>query len=179
VNRFFDGQYNSFDHKGRPVFGPLQTDRSHIFKVEGFSNLPWGTSVGLYQFLESGTPQQTQMSEKGIPFFPFGRNNLGRTAAFYRTDILLQHDFRLSGGHRVNVGLNIENLFDHDTVTRQFSTAFRDTFNVTDQAFFSGTFDPVALAAAAPATFRPDPRYLLADQWQERRQMRLQLRYSF
>ena len=28
---------------------------------------------------ESGTPQQTQMSEKGIPFYPFGRGDLGRT----------------------------------------------------------------------------------------------------
>ena len=70
VNRFFDGQYNSFDRLGQPVFGPLQTDRPHVFKVEGFYDTPWGTGVGLYQFLESGTPQQTQMSEKGIPFYP-------------------------------------------------------------------------------------------------------------
>ncbi len=179
VNRFFDGQYNSFDHLGRPVLGPLQTDRPHVFKVEGFYNLPWGTSVGLYQLFESGTPQQTQMSEKGIPFYPFGRNNLGRTPMFYRTDLLIQHDFRLFDSHRINVGVNFENLFDHATVTRNFTTAYRDTFNVSDQAFFSGTFDPVALQAAAPATYRPDPRYLQVDQWQERRQMRLQIRYSF
>jgi hypothetical protein len=50
---------------------------------------------------------------------------------------------------------------------------------VTDQTFFSGSFDPVAMQAAAPATFRPDPRYLLADQWMDRRQIRLQVRYSF
>jgi outer membrane receptor protein involved in Fe transport len=179
VNRFFDGQYNSFDHRGQPVFGPLQTDRPHVFKVEGFYRLPWGSSVGLYQLLESGTPQQTQMSEKGIPFYPFGRNNLGRTPTFYRTDLLIQHDVRLFGDHRVNVGLNVENLFDHDIVTRNFTTQFRDTFNVTDQAFFSGTFDPLALQAAAPNTYRPDPRYLLADQWMDRRQLRLQVRYSF
>lgn len=179
VNRFFDGQYNSFDRLGRAVFGPLQTDRPHVFKVQGFYNTPWGTSLGLYQLLESGTPQQTQMSEKGIPFFPFGRNNLGRTATFYRTDLLLQHDVRLPGGHRINVGLNVENLFDHATVTRNFTTAYRDTFNVSDQTFFSGTFDPVALQAASPASIRPESRYLLADQWQDRRQMRLQVRYSF
>jgi outer membrane receptor protein involved in Fe transport len=179
VNRFFDGQYNSFDRLGQAVFGPLQTDRPHVFKVEGFYNTPWGTSVGLYQLLESGTPQQTQMSEKGIPFYPFGRNNLGRTPAFYRTDLLVQHDLRLSGRHRINVGVNFENLFDQEIVTRNFATAYRDTFNVSDQAFFSGTFDPVAMQAAAPATYRPDPRYLLADQWMGRRQVRLQMRYSF
>jgi hypothetical protein len=179
VNRFFDGQYNSFDRLGKPVFGPLQTDRPHVFKVEGFYDTPWGTGIGLYQFLESGTPQQTQMSEKGIPFYPFGRNNLGRTPMLYRTDLLFQHELRLHDHHRLSLGLNIENLFDHDTVTRNFTTAYRDTFNVTDQVFFSGTFDPVALQAASPATYRPDPRYLQADQWQDRRQLRLQLRYSF
>jgi hypothetical protein len=179
VNRFFDGQYNSFDRLGQPVFGPLQTDRPHVFKVEGFYNTPWGTSVGVYQLLESGTPQQTQMSEKGIPFFPFGRNNLGRTPAFYRTDLLLQHDVRLRGNNRLNVGVNIENLFNSDIVTRNFTTAYRDTFNVSDPAFFSGTFDPVAMQAAAPATYRPDPRYLLPDQWMDRRQFRFQMRYSF
>ena len=42
-----------------------------------------------------------------------------------------------------------------------------------------GPAGPLALAAAAPATYRPDPRYLQADQWMDRRQLRLQVRYSF
>ena len=70
VNRFFDGQYYSFDRQGQPVFGLLQTDRPHVFKIEGSYDLPWGTGVGLYWLAESGTPLQTQMSEKGIPFYP-------------------------------------------------------------------------------------------------------------
>ena len=179
VNRFFDGQYYSFDHNGLPVFGLLQTDRPHVFKVEGSYDLPWGTGIGLYWFAESGTPLQTEMREKGIPFYPFGRNDLGRTAALTRTDLLIQHNFRLLGNHRINVGLNIENLFDHDTVTRVFQVVNRDTFNVSDQVFFSGTFDPIALQAANPNTYRPDPRFNLADQWQQRREMRLQVRYTF
>ena len=179
VNRFFDGQYYSFDHKGQPVFGRLQTDRPHVFKLEGFYDTPWGTGVGLYWFAESGTPLQTEMRQKGIPFYPFGRGDLGRTPAYYRTDLLIQHDFRLFDRHRINVGLNIENLFDHDTVTRIFQVVNRDTFNVTDQVFFSGTFDPIALQASAPQTYRPDPRFNLPDQWQQRREMRLQVRYTF
>ncbi len=75
--------------------------------------------------------------------------------------------------------MNIENLFDHDTVTRIFQVVNRDTFNVTDQVFFSGTFDPIALQASAPQTYRPDPRFNQADQWQQRREMRLQVRYTF
>ena len=179
VNRFFDGQYYSFDHRGQPVFGLLQTDRPHVFKVEGAYDLPWGTGVGLYWLAESGTPMQTEMREKGIPFYPFGRNDLGRTAMMTRTDLYVQHDFRVWGTHRINVGVNIENLFDQDTVTRLFTIPYRDTFNVTDQTFFSGTFDPVALQASAPGTYRPDARFLQADQWQQRREMRVQVRYKF
>jgi outer membrane receptor protein involved in Fe transport len=179
VNRFFDGQYYSFDHKGRPVFGLLQTDRPHVFKIEGSYELPWGTGLGLYWFAESGTPLQTEMREKGIPFYPFGRGDLGRTPGYTRTDILIQHNFRLFGNQRINVGLNIENLFDHDTVTRRFQVVNRDTFNVSDQVFFSGTFDPIALQAANPTTYRPDPRFNLPDQWQQPREMRLQIRYTF
>jgi outer membrane receptor protein involved in Fe transport len=179
VNRFFDGQYNSFDHLGRPVFGPLQTDRPHVFKIEGTYDLPWGTGVGLYWLGESGLPTQTQMSEKGIPFYPFGRNDMGRTPAYYRTDLYLQHSFDIFDGRRVSLGFNVENLFDSDTVTRYFATRYRDSFNVSDAAFFSGTFDPVALANAAPATYRPDPRYGLPDQWQTNREIRLQVRFTF
>ena len=179
VNRFFDGQYYSFDRQGKPVFGFLQTDRPHVFKIEGSYEMPWGTGLGLYWLAESGTPLQTQMSEKGIPFFPFGRNDLGRTAMMTRTDLFLQHGFRLRNHHQINVGVNIENLFDQDTVTRLFTTAYRDTFNVSDQAFFSGTFDPIALQAASPTTIRPDPRYKQPDQWMDRREIRLQVKYSF
>ena len=47
MNRFFDGQYYSFDRRGEPVFGLLQSDRPHIFKVEGAYETRWGTGIGL------------------------------------------------------------------------------------------------------------------------------------
>ena len=178
VNRFFDGQDDSFDRSGQPVFGFLQTDRPHLFEVQGTYDLPWGTGVGVYLLAESGTPLQTQMSEKGIPFYPFGRNDLGRTPMQSQIDLLLQHSFRF-GGRRLNVGLNITNLFDQDIVTRRFTTQYRDSFNVTDQAFFSGTFDPLSIASATPASYRPDARFGLPDQWQSRRTLRLNAHWQF
>ena len=55
----------------------------------------------------------------------------------------------------VPVGLNVKNLFDHDTVTRVLQVVNRDTFNVSDQVFFSGTFDPIALQEANPIPIVP------------------------
>jgi hypothetical protein len=178
VNRFFDGQYNSFNHRGQPNFGPLQTDRPHLLEVQATYDLPWGTGLGVYWLGQSGTPEQTQMSEKGIPFFPFGRGNLGRTAAYTQTDFVLQHSFSM-GGQRLKFEVNVLNLFDQDIVTRTFTTQFRDSFNVTDQQFFSGTFDPLSIAAATPASYRPDARFGLADQYQSRRQIRVNLNFAF
>jgi outer membrane receptor protein involved in Fe transport len=179
VNRFFDTQYSSFDHRGRPVFGLLQTDRPHIFKVEGTYDLPWNTLLGLYWLAESGTPLQTSVNQKNVPFFLFGRGDLGRTPTMTQTNLLVQHDFNVWGGHKINIGLNIENLFDQATVTRRATSPYRDSFNVSDEVFFSGTFDPTAMAAAAPGTYRPNATFNLPDQYQLRREMRLQLRYSF
>jgi hypothetical protein len=177
VNRFFDGQYNSFDQNGQPVIGPLQTDRPHLFEVQATYDLPWRTEIGAYWLAQTGTPEQTQMSEKGIPFFPFGRGDLGRTPTFTQTDLLIQHNFAF-GSQRVNIGLNILNLFDSDTVTRNFTTRYRDGFNVSDQQFFAG-FDPVTIASATPASYRPDARFLQPDQYQSRRTMRLNLNFLF
>lgn len=177
VNRFFDGQYNSFDARGRAVFGRLQTDRPHVWKAQATYDLPWGTMVGTDYVLETGTPKQTQMSQKGIPFFPFGRGNLGRTPVYHQTDLLVQHEFRVTESTRINLNANILNLFDQKTPAAFNSTPHRDTFNITDQAFFAG-FDPVALAAATPS-IRRDARFGLANSFQSRRSIRFNLRYSF
>ena len=179
VNRFFDTQYSSFDQAGRPVFGLLQTDRPHVFKVEGAYDLPWGTGIGLYWIAESGTPLQTSVNQRNVPFFPFGRGDLGRTPTYTQTDFMLQHTFRLGGSNRVNVGLNILNLFDQKIVTRRATAPYRDSFSVSDAVFFSGNFDTRALAAASPTTFRPNATFNLPDQYQNRREMRLQLKFLF
>ena len=177
VNRYFDGLYQSFDQRGQPVFGLLQTDRPHEVKITPSYDFKWGTQVGVFYLIEAGTPQQTQISEKSIPFYPFGRNDLGRTPVFSQTDLFLQHNFSLPGSRRLNVGVNVTNLFDQDTVTRLFTTPYRDSLNISDAAFFAG-FDAVAVAKATTA-IRPDPRFGLPDQWQNRRTARLQVKFVF
>ena len=177
VNRYFDGLYQSFDQRGQPVFGLLQTDRPHEVKITPSYDFKWGTQVGMFYLIEVGTPQQTQISEKSIPFYPLGRNNLGRTPMFSQTDLFLQHNFALPGSKRLNLGVNVTNLFDQDTVTRLFTTPYRDSLNISDAAFFAG-FDAVAVAKATTA-IRPDPRFGLPDQWQNRRTARLQVKFVF
>lgn len=178
VLRFFDGLYMSFDQAGRPVFGPLQTDRPHQFKLQGSYDLPWGTIVGLNYFAASGTPEQSSVSVKSVPVFDLGRNSLGRTPTYNKTDLSLFHTFSLPGRLRLSLNAIVNNVFDQDTATRRFTARFRDGIPVSDAQFFAG-FDALAIAAANPGAVRPDSRYLQPDQFLGARDIRVFARIMF
>jgi hypothetical protein len=177
VNRFFDGLYMSFDAAGNPIDGVLQTDRPHYFKFQGSYDTPWGTIVGIDYRAASGTVQQSTITYKSVPVFSDARGDLGRTPIYTQTDLLFQHEVPLPGRSRLSVGLNVLNLFDQDTVTRQNQTRYRDPIaGITDAQFFQG-FDYAAIAASRG--LRPDPRYTLADQWLSERTIRVQAMLRF
>ena len=101
---------------------------------------------------------------------------MGRSPIFSQTDLVVQHDVRFSG-LRLNLGVNVFNLFDQDTVTRLFTTRYRDPVaGITDEQFLAG-FDVQALAAAR--NLRPDARFNQADQFLGARTIRVQARFSF
>jgi hypothetical protein len=176
VARFFDGLYMSYDAHGNPIDGALQTERPHYFKMQGTYDFPWGTGVGLFFQAATGTVQQSTVTYKSVPVFDQGRANMGRTPTYSQTDLLVQQDVRFRG-LRFNVGVNVINVFDQDTVTRLFTTRYRDQISgITDAQFFQG-FDVAALAAAR--ALRPDPRFALSDQYLSARTVRLQAKFTF
>ena len=177
-SRNFDQLTMYYDHNANVVEGRLQTDRPHVFKMQTSYEFKWGTAVGLNYILQSGTPLQTQMNHlSGIFFFPNGRGDLGRTPTFSKTDLLVQHDLRLSR-YTVNVNMNIDNLFDQDTVTGLFSQPYRDNINLPFTEFFKG-FDPAAYASVPANNVRPDARFLLPSTYLGRRVIRFNASISF
>jgi outer membrane receptor protein involved in Fe transport len=178
VERFFDGLYMSFDQDGNPVYGRLGTDRPHYFKLQATYQLPWGTGVGVNYDLASGTPQSSTINFKSVPFFPYGRGDMGRTPVFSNTDLSIYHRLHLHGHTDVVLYLNVFNLFDQDTVTRFATSKYRDQLpGLTDATFFQG-FDEAAIVAGN-GKVRPDPRFGLPDQYLGARSMRIQARFSF
>jgi hypothetical protein len=178
VERFFDGLYMSFDQDGNPVYGPLGTDRPHYFKLQATYQLPWGTGIGVNQDLASGTPQSSTINFKSVPFFPYGRGDLGRSPVYSNTDLSIYHRLHLHGRSELDLYLNVFNLFDQDTVTRVATSKYRDQLpGVTDAGFFQG-FDEQALVTAN-GKVRPDPRFGLPDQFLGARSMRFQAKISF
>jgi outer membrane receptor protein involved in Fe transport len=184
VERAFDGMHMSFDETGKPIYGRLQTDRPHTFELQTTYDFKWGTGVAVDQFLGTGTPLQSEITVRNVPVFEGGRGNLGRTPTFSETSLSLYHDFKLGGSKRLNLNVQIFNLFDQDTVTRNFTARYRDPIPVTDTQFFGGINSAAVVSALnsdaiTSNNIRPDPRFMLPDQWQDARSFRVMAKFLF
>jgi outer membrane receptor protein involved in Fe transport len=186
VSRAFDGLFMSFDSKGNAVYDRMAVDMPLQIKALGTYMTPWGTSIGVDVRANSGLLQTTSMNYKSVPVPVEGYGDLGRTPFFSQTNLLFSHTFRLPRGMQLNAQLNVNNLFDQDTVTA-FDTTPYLTGNLAfpnDQAFFAG-FDyravMAAINAATPSVGNPDPRYGsgLGTSFQGARSVRFYARFTF
>lgn len=128
VNRYFDLDEAMFDAYGNAgVFGPLPTDRPHVFKLYGSKQFSFGTDIGLFFRVMSGTPVTTQVwTNHRIPMFVEGRGDKGRTPVFSQTDLLLAHKINVGEGKKVQFEFNFENLFNQKTATFLFDRYNRE-----------------------------------------------------
>jgi outer membrane receptor protein involved in Fe transport len=190
VNRYYDNTVMSYGADGKPVYGPLQTDRPHIFKAQGVYDFKWGTTVGANWFIQSGIPQSTAFRFSGFPVFPFGRNDLGRSPVLSQLDLSVIQEFKLPGHSRLQLQANVDNLFDQDTWTNYFlaitqgPSTHRDSLSVANPPALSlygatGAYDLNQRVAAYTGTMRVNPFYTTPNVFQGRREMRLQARITF
>jgi outer membrane receptor protein involved in Fe transport len=181
VGRVFDYPLMMFDERGRPVYGPLATDRPHQFKAQFLYDLPWGTSVGVNTFVESGIPVTREaafIEGNNFPVMYKGRMSDGRNPVFSQTDLYLAHEFRLGAGQRLTLSLNVVNLFDQKTGLDKFRTQLASGFAVpVDEATFYRGIDTEAIIRAARIPL--DPRFLQTDTFQGPLSARFGIRWSF
>jgi hypothetical protein len=204
VGRWGDAVESLFDASGSQsaVVGPLPGDRPHQFKAQASYQAPFGTTVGVSQYVGSGTPVSTQMLQHGVEFFPYGRGDLGRTPTLKQTDLLLQHRFSFGGRYGLEVFGNILNLFDSDTVLSRFQVANTASLRLINPA--TGAFYTSAQCAALSATrgttscnltsaeffqgfnaqqqqglLAADPRFNQASSYQAPREVRVGVRLTF
>lgn len=195
VTRAFDGLFMSYDSQGRATYGRMGTDIPVQFKALATYVMPWGTSIGIDQRVQSGLLHTTSLNYQSVPVPVYGYGDLGRTPTFSQTNLLFGHTFRLPGNTRFNVQLNVENLFDQDTVTAYDTTPYlsgnlsfpgeRRPDGTIDYSHFFNGFDPravmAAINAATPTIANPDPRYGsgLGTSFQGPRAVRLYARFQF
>jgi hypothetical protein len=178
VTRLFDGIVMAFDSHAQPVFGRLNTDRPHQFKLNGYYEFPTRTGIGATFRAASGIPiSRVTNMQSSLPVFFDGRLTDGRTPMFTQTNLQLTQDVPFPGGTRAQVLLNIENVFDQDETTDVFRNLTRDNVIISDTAFFNG-FNMDQLLAGQP-NVRRDPRFLLPNTFQAARSIRVGVAFKF
>ena len=170
----------SFDQHGQPVFGPLGTDRPHQFKAAFIYQLPFGTSIGLNQYLSSGIPVTREVAVLPTSNYPVqyeGRLSDGRMPVYSQTDINLNHAFRLGGVKQLQFEMIVTNLFNQDVATNRFVTLLKSGQGIKfDEAlFYQGKVDFAPLIAALPK----DPRFLQDNAFQGAISARFGVRFLF
>jgi hypothetical protein len=178
VNRFFDHIENMFDANGDLVYGRLGTDRPHQFKGQFMYQFTSLTTLGLNQRVASGIPVSEEANVPvGVPFFPYGRGNLGRTPVLSQTDLSVFQDVKTGMGTSLQFGVTVLNLFDQNTITRYDNTRMVADLPVTMTQFFNGGWDYEALLQANPTSV--DPKFRQADQFQAPREIRFTVKFQF
>ena len=174
-SRYYDLDYMQYDAHGKfGQFGLLPSDRPHEFKLYGSYELPWGTrfgatEIGGFFFVESGTPQSTQVSSTdNIPIYVNGRGDLGRGPVLSQTDLVLSHTIKMGEKRSLRLEFNAQNVFNQKIAQINYTFLNRYRTNSSEVNWtkfdFSKPFDYKALiAATSDATTKPygalDPRF--------------------
>jgi hypothetical protein len=142
VGRAFDYPLMMFNGSGTAEYGVLATDRPHQVKVQGIYAFPFGTSIGANLYVASGIPVTREMAvipPNNFPVQYMGRGSDGRLPVFSQTDIYVQHEFRVGGAKRLQISLNVLNLFNQKTATNR-NVSYQDVNGITfdEQNFYAG-----------------------------------------
>jgi outer membrane receptor protein involved in Fe transport len=181
VGRNFDYPIMSFDERGQPVFGNLPTDRTHQFKTQFIYEFGFGTTAGVNAYLASGTPVSREMAflpPNNFPVQYLGRGSDGRTPTFSQFDLYLQHDIKVGDHKTLQFNVNVLNLLNSKKAIATFQTESEvgNGVAVSEDSFYRG-IDTQALARAQ--NVRTDPRFLQASEFQEPREVRVGVRFTF
>src|SRR5262249_23466488 len=144
-------------------------------KFYGAYSFPFGTQVGAFEYVGSGTPISTYVNTiNQVPVFVNGRGDMGRTPTLSRTDLLVSHELNMAQGRKIRLELNVLNLFNQQTVTHVFNyynkgagLARGDAAIDLSKTDLAKGYDYKALVLASPSGVNAlDPRYGQPDLWQ-------------
>jgi outer membrane receptor protein involved in Fe transport len=183
VGRLFDYPIEAFDGTGKPIDGPLPTDRTHQVKLGAIYMFKFGTTVGANEYIMSGTPitrNAAVIAGHNYPLYYLGRGSDGRTPALSQTDFYVQHEIKVGGNRRLIVLANVLNLFDQRAVTDRWPNLRRTgtSLSFDENAFYAGKVNVQSLIDAG-AYASPDARFLQDFRYQDALQARFGVKFLF
>ena len=189
ATRAWDLDQIVFDSHGNlNVKGRLPTDRPHALKLYGSYLFKYGTEVGSFFYVESGTPITTYVyTVNGIPAMVNGRGDIGRTPPLTQTDLVVAHEVKISESKKLRFEFNMINLFNEKTARHLFNCLNYDcvtglassSINLSKVDLFKG-YDYNALILASPDGQKAfDPRYRKQDLFNPGFQGRFGIKFTF
>ena len=158
------------------------TDRPHAIELSGLYRFDFGTSIGVNTSWCSGGANTTNANWAGVFFYPKGRNDMGRSPSLTQTSLFLAHPFNF-GGLGLELSLNVTNLFDEDTVTRNYTYGWRDDACDVDPAcdYSNGYYFGALVPFDIDDHMGPnnEPYYKNPYAWQAPRSVRLGVKFIF
>jgi hypothetical protein len=198
VNRAWDLDELLFDaHGNLDVLGRLATDRPHVVKLYGAYQFPFGTQLGAFFYGGSGTPVSTYVtSVHAADIFVEGRGNFfenggvtegKRTPVLTRTDLLASHAIEFAGARRLRFELNVINLFNQKTTRHIFNFLNRGSgvergsslIDLTDTNLLNGFDYNALIRATTDGANAYDPRYGMADLFEDGTRAQFQVKFEF
>jgi len=140
TERYFDLWYLAYDRDLKPIDGPLPGDRPHYFKAYGSYTFPFGLTTGFIVNAMSGQPTSTEWVMDVQGYLPFNRNDMGRTPFLWFANAYVAYDFKL-GPTRLQVNLNVDNVFNVSTAQRIYSMSTQGSDPVGDARIVQGRWD--------------------------------------
>lgn len=181
VGRLYDYPLMMFMDGGVPALGPLATDRPHQFKAQGIYTAPFGTSLGVFEYMASGLPVSRELGifpTSNLPVQYLGRGSDGRTDVYSQTDIQLAHNFRLGGQRAFQVNFTVFNLFNQEAGISKYSTYQKTNGVIPNEAlFYSGQQTLEGLIGAQNVV--QDPRFLMVNGYQAPISARFGVKFLF
>ena len=180
---YFDEWFANYDANWNAIEGPLATDRRYAVKLFGSRAFGFGLTVGVLQVIQDGTPLSTQFALNGYDsYMPYGRGDLGRTPLWTQTDLYAEYNFHL-GRYQAQLNVNVTNLFDQETAWSKYTSLSREEVRVDEDTllayFQNGTAVDIEKLFRPYHTGRYDSRFLMDDEFQEPRTIRLGLKFFF
>ena len=140
VQRYFDAWYLAFDKDLNPIDGPLNVDRTHVFKAFGSYVFPFGLTAGFVFNGMTGVPISTVWAMDVQGYMPYGRGDLGRTDFLALLDLNLSYDLKL-GKNKLNFNLNIDNVLNTRTAMSVYQIFNQGGVAVSDEELVGKNWD--------------------------------------
>jgi hypothetical protein len=185
VERSFDNWAMAYTKDLTELDGPLITDRSHFFKFYGAYTFPWRLTVGAVINGMTGTPFSERYALRGAYFYPwgYGKQRLDdgsiveeRFPFLWFANLYAEYNLKLSQRYRIQVNVNVDNLFNISTARRIDNTRCLWTMSVTEEQLLSTNWDVLTTPGI---NYEQDPMYKMEYEFYPPISIRFGLKFMF